>query len=227
MQHGLNQRVKCTAKTASEKEPGIMSTLEKRINEVPNQILFSDKQMILNEINDKMPAGYRQVFVREIASRFFKDPIFRSELYKAGEIWAADTGLRSTGPFRIDETGSFSSSTYKELNEIPEGHASFHYRSLGTGKVVAKCSKYGISDTLALYLDDEYRLSRQARVAYVIDDKHTQMKDEALTVSIPIREFNEAADALKKAERSMARMPHTGEMSNFISVMRNLLRDRT
>ncbi len=187
------------------------------------KLMFSDREVLVDDIQRAMPAGHRQAYVREIASLFFNDADFRKELSNAGSIWSADKGTKNMGTFRITEDGLFLPVNREDAKALSEGHYSVHYP--GIGQVIVRC--YNCSDRIGLYIDAEYKPSKAAKVAYVKDENAKTDQQSTKTLAIPVEEINTVKESLKAAEESIKRMPHTGELIIFISNVRELLRDRT
>lgn len=185
--------------------------------------MFSEKEVLVDDIHRVMPSGYRQVYVREIASLFFHDAGFREELRDAGGVWTADKGAKNLGIFRINEEGLFIPVNQEEIKLLPEGRYSAHYP--GIGQVIVRC--YNCSDKIGMYIDAEYKPSKTAKVAYVKDENAKSGNQNKTTVAIPVEEINAVKESLKAVETSIKRMPHTSELIIFISNVKELLRDRT
>jgi len=187
------------------------------------KLIFSDREILADDIPKAMPAGHRQVSVKEIASLFFHDADFREELRSAGSVWAADKGTKNIGIFRITEDGLFVPVNREDAKSLPDGHYSAHYP--GIGQVIVRC--YNCSDKVGLYVDAEYKPSKAAKVAYVKDENAKTDLQSTKTMVIPVDEINAVKESLKAVEASIKRMPHTSELIIFISDVKELLRDRT
>ena len=201
----------------------IMENKLQAIRKKSTKPIFSEKQVLADDIQRVIPAGHRQVYVREIASSFFSDTAFRDELRSAGGVWTADKGTTNIGIFRITEDGLFFPVAREDAKSLPEGQYSVHYH--GIGQVIVRCSD--CSDKKGLYIDAEYKPSKIAKVAYVKDENARDDMQSKKTVAIPVDEINAVKESLKAVETSIKRMPHTSELIIFISNVKGLLRDRT
>jgi hypothetical protein len=195
----------------------------KVFRERPQKLMFSEREVFVDDIQRVMPAGYRQVYVKEIASLFFHNAEFREELRTAGAVWTADKGTKNMGVFRINAEGLFLPTNKEEVRSLPEGHYSAHYP--GIGQVIVRC--YNCYDKIGMYIDAEYKPSKTAKVAYVKDENAKPDHQNKTTVAIPAEEINAVKESLKAVEASIKRMPHTSELIVFISNVKELLRDRT
>lgn len=185
--------------------------------------LFSEREVLVDDIQRVMPSGHRQISLKEVASLFFNDADFRNELRNAGSIWTSDKGSKNSGIFRINEDGLFFPATPEEAKTLPDGHYSAHCP--GIGQVIVRCSNG--SDKSRLYIDAEYKSYKVAKVAYVKDKNAKSDLQNIKTIAIPVEEINAVKESLKAVETSIKRMPHTSELVIFISNVKELLRDRT
>jgi hypothetical protein len=141
--------------------------------ERPIEVLFTERAVRSSEAPNQVPTGYRMASPHEVSLKWKTDSKFRERLYQLPcAVWTGQTGLKSSGPHKIDDNGNYVRITGTEFNALDAKDKSWHYP--GNSLVALD----GFVVRLWLGVDADIRQDVACRVAYVkLDEPKPQIAD--------------------------------------------------
>lgn len=118
-----------------------------------------------------VPEGHRMAYPNEVALAYKEKLSFRKALYSLPcAVWANQTGLDSSGAYKIDDNGNFVKVTYEEFAKLNAKDRSLHY----PGKDLVAICGWWWGRLRTLDIDAGTGPDDAALVAYVADGGKAQ-----------------------------------------------------